>query len=86
LITPATEEILQQETANVVAEELPALQAIPAAEVSAASEPAPVEAPNMDEIVAKVLARMNPDALQAVTRQILQPIVEAMIKDELNKK
>ena len=86
LITPATEEILQQETANVVAEELPALQAAPGAEVSAASEPAPVEAPNMDEIVAKVLARMNPDALQAVTRQILKPIVEAMIKDELNKK
>ena len=86
LITPATEEILQQETANVVAEELPALQAVPAAEVSAASEPAPVEAPNMDDIVSKVLARMNPDALQAVTRQILKPIVEAMIKDELNNK
>jgi len=40
----------------------------------------------MDEIVAKVLARMNPDVVQAVTREILKPLVEAMIKDELQKK
>jgi CheY-like chemotaxis protein len=86
LLSPATEEVLQQETANVVAEELPALQAPPAAEKSAASELASVMAPNMDDIVAKVLAKMSPDALQAVTREILRPLVEAMIKDELSKK
>ena len=86
LLSPATEEVLQQETANVVAEELPALQASPATEKGAASEPASVMAPNMDDIVAKVLAKMSPDALQAVTREILRPLVEAMIKDELNKK
>lgn len=88
LLTPATEEILQQETATVMAKELPALQAAPeAAPAEPASVPAPpVAAPNMDDIVAKVLARMNPDTLQAVTREILKPIVEAMIKDELNKK
>jgi hypothetical protein len=40
----------------------------------------------MDEIVAKVLARMNPEVLQAVTREILKPLVEAMIKDEIHKK
>jgi hypothetical protein len=36
--------------------------------------------------VAKVLAKMNPDVLQAVTREILKPVVEALVKDELNKK
>ena len=86
LLTPATEEILQQETAQVVAQELPALHESLAAAPAATSEPAAAAAPNMDEIVAKVLAKMNPEALQAVTREILKPIVEAMIKDELNKK
>jgi CheY-like chemotaxis protein len=41
---------------------------------------------NMDELVAKVLAKMNPEVLQAVTREILKPVVEALVKDELNKK
>jgi len=40
----------------------------------------------MDEIVAKVLARMNPEVLQAVTREILKLWSKAMIKDELSKK
>jgi hypothetical protein len=51
-----------------------------------ASNPAPALAPDMDEIVAKVLAKMNPEVLQAVTREILKPLVEAMIKDELHKR
>jgi hypothetical protein len=29
---------------------------------------------------------MNPEVLQAVTREILKPLVEAMIKDEMQKK
>lgn len=45
----------------------------------------PTEA-NMDELVAKVLAKMNPEVLQAVTREILRPVVEALVKDELSKK
>jgi CheY-like chemotaxis protein len=57
---------------------------VPAA-TSRASEALSVEA-SMDEIVAKVLAKMNPDVLQAVTREILKPVVEALVKDELNKK
>jgi CheY-like chemotaxis protein len=52
---------------------------------SAAGEVSLVEA-NMDELVAKILAKMNPDVLQAVTREILKPVVEALVKDELNKK
>ena len=57
--------------------------AVPALE----SEPAPQPAPafNVDELVARVLAKMDPEVLQAVTREILKPVVEALVKDELNK-
>ena len=40
----------------------------------------------MDEVVAKILAKLNPEVLQAVTREILKPVVEAMVKEELQKK
>jgi CheY-like chemotaxis protein len=94
LLTTETKEFLQEETAHVVAQEMP-LDLEQASQHEASgyaahviSEPAavPSPAPNMDEIVAKVLAKMNPEVLQAVTREILKPLVEAMIKDELNKK
>lgn len=39
----------------------------------------------MDNIVAKVLAKMSPEVLQAVTREILKPVVEAIVRDELKK-
>jgi hypothetical protein len=42
--------------------------------------------PSMEELVAKVLAQMSPEVLQAVTREILKPVVEAMVRDELNGK
>ena len=41
---------------------------------------------NMDDLVAKVLAKMSPDVLQAVTREILKPVVEAMVKEEMKGK
>jgi len=47
---------------------------------------APPAAPNTDDLVARVLARMNPEVLQAVTREILKPVVEAMVKEELKSK
>ena len=40
--------------------------------------------PNMDELVARVLAKMNPEMLQKVTHEILRPVIEALVKDELN--
>jgi CheY-like chemotaxis protein len=43
-------------------------------------------APNVDDLVAKVLAKMSPEVLQAVTREILKPVVEALVKDELKSK
>ena len=92
LLSTETKEFLQEETAHVVAEELPLApateQEVSAYSAAVMSEPAaaPSLTPNMDEIVAKVLAKMNPEVLQAVTREILKPLVEAMIKDELTKK
>ena len=52
----------------------------------AAPSPAASPEPDMDELVARVLAKMNPEVLQAVTREILKPVVEALVKDELGKK
>lgn len=41
---------------------------------------------SMEDMVAKVLGKMSPDMLQAVTREILKPVIEAMVRDELNAK
>jgi CheY-like chemotaxis protein len=51
-----------------------------------APTPALAATPSMDDLVAKVLARMSPEVLQAVTREILKPVVEAMVKEELKLK
>jgi hypothetical protein len=40
----------------------------------------------MDALVAKVLEKMSPNVLQQVTRDILKPMVEALVRDELDKK
>jgi CheY-like chemotaxis protein len=57
-------------------------------EIVETAAPAPVQpaAPSMDDLVAKVLAKMNPEMLQAVTREILKPVVEAMVKEEMKSK
>jgi len=44
------------------------------------------EGPDMDELVARVLGKMNPDVLQKVTREILKPVIEAIVRDELSSK
>jgi CheY-like chemotaxis protein len=41
---------------------------------------------DMEALVARVLARMSPEALQAVTREILKPVLETIIRDEINAK
>jgi hypothetical protein len=33
-----------------------------------------------------VLANLSPDVLQAVTREILKPVVAAMVKEEMKSK
>ena len=76
----ATVEAIREE-AQQVAET--AVQEAPA--VDASSSPKAAE-PSMEDLVAKVLAKMNPDVLQAVTRDILKNVVESMVRDELNAK
>ena len=51
-----------------------------------AEAPASTPTTSMDELVARVLAKMSPDVLQRVTREILKPVVEAMVKEELKGK
>jgi CheY-like chemotaxis protein len=60
----------------------PAVVAQPEAPIAAAR---PVE-PDMDELVARVLSKMNPDVLQKVTREILKPVIEAIVRDEIESK
>ena len=40
----------------------------------------------MDAVVARVLARMSPDKLQEVTRELLKPVIEAIVREELQKR
>ncbi len=55
-------------------------------EAPAASSTAKAPETSMEDMVAKVLGKMSPDMLQAVTREILKPVIEAMVRDELNAK
>src|SRR5882762_5109025 len=48
--------------------------------------PATVQQADMDALVARVVAKINPDVLQRVTQEILKPVIEALIKDELTSK
>jgi CheY-like chemotaxis protein len=86
LYSPAASEV--EKTLDAALHEPEAVASEAAAEparVPASNGAAPV-ATDMDELVARVLAKMSPDVLQAVTREILKPVVEALVKDELNKK
>jgi len=59
---------------------------LPSEPAIAAAEPATAPQVNMDELVARVVAKMNPDILQKVTQEILRPVIEALIKNELTPK
>jgi CheY-like chemotaxis protein len=48
--------------------------------------PATVQQADMDALVARVVAKINPDVLQRVTQEILKPVIEALIKEELATK
>jgi hypothetical protein len=57
---------------------------------SAVAEPesSPVAAKDSetDELVARVLAKMSPDLLQKLTNEILKPVIETIVRDELSGK
>jgi hypothetical protein len=67
---------------EVIAAE-PAAQQTPAAPAETSHAPAQ---PDVDDLVARVLAKMNPDVLQAVTREILKPMVAAILAEESKRK
>ena len=79
-----------RETEEPVAAEEPAQVTEAAEEVIHEAEPAAPVAEqqplDMDALVARVVAKMNPDVLQRVTQEILKPVIEALIKDELASK
>ncbi len=47
--------------------------------------PQPADAEVVDAVVAKVLERMKPEVIDIVTREILKPVVEALVRRELEK-
>jgi CheY-like chemotaxis protein len=77
----ATVEAIREEAASVLESKPEEGQVTPSAQ-----EPAKSAQADMDALVAKVLAKMSPEMLQAVTREILKPVVEAMVRDEINAK
>jgi len=41
---------------------------------------------DMDAVVARVLERMSPDRLQEVARDLLKPVIETIVREELAKR
>ena len=50
------------------------------------ADAAAASAPDMDAMVAKVLEKMSPEVIQAVTRELVKPMIEAILRGELDKK
>jgi CheY-like chemotaxis protein len=82
-ISPETVETIRQDT-------IYALESVTQPAVEKAADiplkTAETSQQDMDALVANVLAKMSPEMLQAVTREILKPVVAAMIRDEINAK
>jgi CheY-like chemotaxis protein len=81
-ISPETVETIRQDTIYALESVIEPVVAKPAhaAKIAESSQQ------DMDALVANVLAKMSPEMLQAVTREILKPVVAAMIRDEINAK
>jgi len=83
-ISPETVETIRQETSYALedAAKLAQERSAPAKKATEPEAQAPA-APDMDALVARVLANLSPEMLQAVTRELLKPIVETLVRDEL---
>jgi CheY-like chemotaxis protein len=77
-LSAATVEAIREEAQHVAET---AVQEAPAMDTSSKAPE-----PSMEDMVAKVLSKMSPDMLQAVTRDILKNVVESMVRDEMNAK
>jgi predicted nucleic acid-binding OB-fold protein len=40
---------------------------------------------DMEDVVARVMARLSPDRLQQVARDLLKPVIENIVREELDK-
>jgi CheY-like chemotaxis protein len=81
-ISPETVETIRQETSYA----LESVTDAPQKPAESSATIAEKSQRDMDTLVANVLAKMSPEMLQAVTREILKPVVAAMIRDEMNAK
>jgi CheY-like chemotaxis protein len=79
VIPAATVEAIREEAVHV-AESVAQTTGTTGAPKSASSDI------DMNAMVAKVMSKMNPDVLQALTRELLKPMIEAIVKDELGAK
>ena len=59
---------------------------IPAAVETAREEAQSSADVDMNAVVEKVMARMSPEKLHELTRDLLKPVIEGIVRDELNKK
>ncbi len=82
-ISPETVETIRQDTIYALESVIEPVVAKPAHATAKITESSQQD---MDALVANVLAKMSPEMLQAVTREILKPVVAAMIRDEINAK
>jgi hypothetical protein len=83
-LPPAAVEAIREEVSHYSGENIVDRETATAGK--SAKDAAPAKTESHDDLVAKVLAKMSPEMLQAVTREILKPVVEAMVKEELDSK
>jgi len=81
VLPAATVEAIREEAAHLAES---AVKEMPSAKPGEEPEKSP-EA-TTDDLVARVLAKLSPEMLQAVTREILKPVVAAIVREELNTK
>jgi CheY-like chemotaxis protein len=85
-IVAAAAETVREQASRAVAQEVRQPEAsVSYAEAKEAVHDAAAHM-DMDAIVAKVLGRLSPGLLTDATRDILKPVVEAVIREELNAK
>jgi CheY-like chemotaxis protein len=85
-ISPETVESIRQETTYALESVVEPVQDKGDKPAGTATKTVESSQQDMDALVANVLAKMSPEMLQAVTREILKPVVAAMIRDEINAK
>ncbi len=73
---------------GAVAAELPPLPVGPTLSdaVQSFEVPCPADPSVVEAVVARVIERMQPQILDIVTREILKPVVEALVRREIDKR